>query len=778
MHISLIEIQGFRKLHSVRVELNGTMTLFVGANNSGKTSAMEALSRFLIQPKHFSTNDFTLSNWIEIDRIGSRWSEEAFNNSPLELYVSSWETLAPTLDVWLEVGENEIHYVRPLLPTLDWNGGAIGVRLRFEPTNIEELRNAYVEAEFAATQTKQAAEALSANAKPYHLSLWPTCMRSFLDRRLHTHFAIQAYLLDPAKREPPLNGTAQPQRLPLGSEPLEGNPLSRLIRIDEIGAQRGLGERGIYGDADEEQASPAKKGNGRLSEQLKAYFTRHLDPSESPTPTDLDALEAIETAQKAYDHRLTDGFANALAELQDLNYPGVTDPVIRLATRLRFVDGLSHSAAVQYELVSPNGEVRTSSLTLPEEYNGLGYQNLISMIFRLMSFRDAWMRVGKASRSTATDGTAHFTPPLHLVLVEEPEAHLHVQVQQVFVRKAYEVLRKHPNLGTTAGLRTQLIVSTHSSHIAHECDFAWLRYFRRLPAASKTEVPTSTVMNLSEVFQTQNESARFAARYLLSTHCDLFFADAAIFVEGAAERMLVPHFIKHKYPSLHRSYITLLQIAGSHAFRLRELVERLGLTTLIVSDLDSIDPSKNRTKAAPRRGANYVSANPTLTTWHPAKQSVDELLDLGADEKIKRYPDIPLFSVRVAYQMPVRIALHGKSGEALARTFEDALALENLSLFATITESPAAKKFSDAIAKASDIEALEQGLFGAVDKCDKAAFALDLLWLSDPTQLVVPAYISEGLSWLAQQLGRKNSTVLATAKPLEVSNAAPIATRI
>lgn len=38
----------------------------------------------------------------------------------------------------------------------------------------------------------------------------------------------------------------------------------------------------------------------------------------------------------------------------------------------------------------------TPVLRLPEA-NGLGYQNLISMIFRLMSFRDAWMRVGKAS---------------------------------------------------------------------------------------------------------------------------------------------------------------------------------------------------------------------------------------------------------------------------------------------------------------------------------------------------------------------------------------------
>ena len=36
--------------------------------------------------------------------------------------------------------------------------------------------------------------------------------------------------------------------------------------------------------------------------------------------------------------------------------------------------------------------------------------------------------------------------PLHIVLIEEPEAHLHAQVQQVFIKKAYEVLRNNEKL--------------------------------------------------------------------------------------------------------------------------------------------------------------------------------------------------------------------------------------------------------------------------------------------------------------------------------------------
>ena len=88
-------------------------------------------------------------------------------------------------------------------------------------------------------------------------------------------------------------------------------------------------------------------------------------------------------------------------------------------------------SAVQYSLSKED-----DTLKLPEKYNGLGYQNLISMVFDLMGFRDAWIKKGKAASSDMA------IEPLHLVLVEEPEAHLHVQVQQVFIRKAYEILTR------------------------------------------------------------------------------------------------------------------------------------------------------------------------------------------------------------------------------------------------------------------------------------------------------------------------------------------------
>ena len=68
MHIAYVKIANFRKLLSVRIDLSKETTLFVGANNSGKTSAILALRRFLVNKgKRFRTQDFTLSHWSAIN---------------------------------------------------------------------------------------------------------------------------------------------------------------------------------------------------------------------------------------------------------------------------------------------------------------------------------------------------------------------------------------------------------------------------------------------------------------------------------------------------------------------------------------------------------------------------------------------------------------------------------------------------------------------------------------------------------------------------------------
>jgi predicted ATP-dependent endonuclease of OLD family len=766
MHIQHVEISNFRKLQSVRIDFSTETTVFVGANNSGKTSAMVALRLFLLRGE-FSLNDFTLAHWARLDAEAATWgAANAQTPEPFE-----WGQVLPTLDIWLNVPTNELHYVQKLLPSLDWTGASVGVRLRFEPKDIELLKRDYLAAKAAAdavtsaTQnssgvaTADAAAPATVTATSQGFALWPRTFTDYLSRRLRNTFQVRAYLLDPAKVTAPDGGIAKPQAVPPGSEPMDDNPLADLIRIDEISAQRGFGFSDSSRNDDEASGASDRPGK-RLSSQLRTYYARHLDPLDKPEPSDLEALRAMHAAQSTFGERLRASFQPALTELETIGYPGVTDPKLTVTPQLKPIDGLSHASAVQYEIqahraVGDSGE--TNTCRLPEDSNGLGYQNLVSIVFALMSFRDRWMRVGKAVQATTIAGPI---APLHLVLIEEPEAHLHAQVQQVFIRQAYDVLRKHDNLGASPDFRTQLVISTHSSHLAHEADFGSLRYFRRLPAPKVSgAVPISSVINLSTFFGNEDNTRRFVRRYLKATHCDLFFADGAVLVEGPAERILVPHFVRERsaYDYLKRCYITWLEIGGSHAHRLKELLEHLGLTTLIITDIDAM-AATGTSSVVPKRGHNLRSRNHTLKTWVPREESLDALLDKQSSDLVSEGADGA--TIRVAYQQPVKIAFKGTMDvEALANTFEDTLLYENIDAFATISGAGLFGAFKAAVDSSANVDVLANAAKEALAGGDKAEFALTLLLGNELQNMRVPAYIDAGLTWLAQQLKRREDAL-------------------
>lgn len=735
MKLSFINIQNFRKLKQCRIDFSDTTTLFVGANNSGKTSAMDALGKFLAN-RHFVFNDITLSNHAVIRSIGSKWEKE---ECEMPEDISEWESILPIMDIWLDVSDNEIQYVAHIIPTLKWRMGLLGIRFIFQPRDISKLFLEYREVYNAARTTESA-------GKKSSMTLWPKDLCEFLEKRLSVQFALKAYILDSEKATQEV-----PQKTIFELECLNQNPLDGLIKIDMIEAQRSL-------STSEPSNKTEEKTGGSLSDQLRSYYDKHLDPEKTPTPEDLETLLAMENATATFNKNLSDKFASAIKELESLGYPGVHDPKITISTKVSATEALRHDSAVQYAL----SKYDPDEMKLPEKYNGLGYQNLISIVFQLMRFRDDWMQEGKAKREQEIDGRRK--APLHLVLLEEPEAHLHMQVQQVFIRKAFGVLRNHDFLREHPSFATQLVVSTHSSHIARESKFSDLRYFKRLTASQECSVATAKVINLSEVFGKEDETDKFVTRYLQTTHCDLFFADAVILVEGSAESMLVPHFIRNNYPELNQRYITILSINGKHSHRLKPLFEKLCLTTLVITDIDSAEPSGHHKSARPERGKGIISGNFAITGWLINETSLDKLLDLATDKKAFEYETPYKYSIRIAYQTPISIEFNGENGiEAISRTFEDCIIYTNLSLFMrksdnekdTDMDTGFVQKAKDVIACSKTFEELHEKLYNELRNSQsdiKAEFALDLIYSFDPDKLIMPPYIEEGLDWLQLQL--------------------------
>jgi len=725
MRIKFLHLQNFRKLKNCRIDTATKETVFVGANNSGKTSAMDALILFLTKNRSFDFKDFTLSNWAAINKIGHDWLKTIEPKSP-DLSIQNWETEIPTLDVWLDVEKTELQHVSHIIPSLDWKGGLLGVRLRYEPVDIDKLYAEFMQVCANADEIYDAGK-----DKKSTFNLWPKNLVDFLHKKLNTHFRVQTYLLNPDKSD-------SPQKLTEKDIAVQTDVLDKLINVDIINAQRGFTDA----NTDAIEGSSAKN----LSSQLRKYYEKHLNPSLNPTKADVDALRQIHQAKETFNKNLEDSFQDAIGELELLNYPGFGNPQITLSSNINSASSLNHDSAVQYALNDG-----TSDYSLPEKYNGLGYQNLISMIFKLISFRDKWMKKGKSFDPNETEIVFQ---PIHLVLIEEPEAHLHAQVQQVFIREAYKVLRNHENLRTKKDFGTQLIISTHSNHVAHEIDFTALRYFKRTIAKTGT-INTSTVVNLSKTFGSDDETTRFAKRYLKTTHSNLFFADAAILVEGPAERMLVPYFIKH-HTNLNNCYVALLEIGGSHAHTLRPLIETLGIITLVVTDLDSVIPESNGKKVKPEIGKNYETGNSTLKQWIPKNGKLDALLAMPSNDKEDKENPI-----RVAYQTSITFEEEGERKSVYPYTFEDALVLENREIFKSITKAAGLLKKMSEAASEDKIENAANTMYNIItDKSSKKAeFALELFYFQEPNVLKTPEYIKEGLEWLEGNLKSLKSEI-------------------
>lgn len=740
MILKSLKIKNFRKLKSCTLELHEKQTILVGANNSGKTSAITAIKKFLKEEK-LSALDFTITNWKEIIELGENWITA---DSPTVDDIKTFQKLSPTMDVFIEVKENELHYVSHLIPTLDWEVGTLAVRLSYEPKDIDKLFKDFKKMFLSSENLKHFAK----DVKNEELSLFPKNLKAFLEKYSNDYFKIIPYLIDP---EILTNKTLDEFDDLYYQCQVQQSPFKNILKIDLIDANRGFSDE-----------SGASYGIGGLTEQARSLFSKYLDPEKEPNKEDIEALSAIENAKLSFDSKLNSSFKDITKELNNIGYPGFTDPQIRLSSQVNLSDTLNHESSVRLNIYNDLND--NEDYFLPEKYNGLGYQNLISMVLKLIRFRYDWM---KEKKSTLTTDIENVIPPLQLVLIEEPEAHLHSQVQQVFINKAYSILRDHKDLKNSEKFKTQMVVSTHSSHIAHEIPFASLRYFKKNNYDLKTKLPCCEIVNLSDVFGGNKDTERFVTRYIKLTHCDLFFADAVILVEGAAEKILLPNFIKKSCPELNHKYITLLEIGGSHAHKLKPLIEKLGLITLIITDLDSKDTNG---KVLPQRNLELTTDNDTLKTWLPQKNGIDELISLNISEKKSDNNQI-----MVCYQMPLKIIFDGikeEEEEVIPYTFEDSLIFTNLEFFRNLTANCGlSRKLINAIS-GTNLNSAHQEIFNEFKYMKKAEIALNLLYLDNiEDNLTAPAYILDGLKFLSTELNK--STLYENTEPAkkELENA-------
>lgn len=751
MHLHSYRVRNYRRLRDVVIELASDISIFVGSNNSGKTSATQAIHAFVHASKErFSLYDFCSSCWETFDVLGDLPDGEA----------AAPQIPAISLDLWFEVAETDLHLVLPLLPRLlNWEGTQVGMRIEFAAKSSTELLERFRDAREKARQ--RAAELEQRENEKY--VPWPKSLTDYLKTELSNEFEFRYFVLDRARFDQAYLPEPAYEPVPLGNDP--GGPafLKSLVKVDNLSAQRHL--------ADPDSGAGTISGRSEdLSRRLSRFYKRNLDQRQE----DHQALRALFDSEIGLNNHLATVFKDTLSQLSALGYPGLHNPRLEIRSALNPATILgSQDARVHYVLGDGDNALR-----LPDSYNGLGFKNLIYMVVEILDLHARWI-ADKENRA-----------PLHLIFIEEPEAHLHAQLQQVFIRKVLDLIKETEE--DDGPFRSQTVVTTHSPHILYERGFKPIRYFRR---RNTDGTQTTEVLNLSAYYAGNPNDRDFLQRYLKLTHCDLFFADAAILVEGNVERLLLPVMIEQVAVDLQSACLSILEVGGAFAHRFRSLIEFLGLTALIITDLDSVtsveghdeaedgddatefeipDDDKER-PAVKKRGKSClpsipgaVTSNQTLIQWIPRKQTIEELFAATPAEKLHEDAGGNGFKVRITYQTRTEVTWNGVTEALCGRTLEVAFGLQNAAWVQHADRKHIGLKVRGSPATPSELAEAIHKRVGA-KSFDKTTFALGVL-TEPPDEWNVPRYIKEGLEWLCETV----KVDLAVALPsVEVVEAAP-----
>jgi len=478
---------------------------------------------------------------------------------------------------------------------------------------------------------------------------------------------------------------------------------------------------------------------------------KYYDASVS---SDIDFPE-LQNLLQLTDEKLTDTykelFKPVIQEIKEMSY-NPNEAEISILSSLSEKNIFQENTIVKY---------KHGQSLLPEDYNGLGYLNLFSIVFNIR------IKLDKLSRKSNPDETP---TPINLLFIEEPEAHTHPQMQYVFIKNIKHILKKHcESSGENFSLQT--IISTHSSHIVSQCDFEDIKYFYRTSENNvqsrslnklHSEMPFSQIKPFEgeltdeqkeTIREEQEKNYRFLKQYITLGRSELFFADKAILIEGDTERMLLYAMLdktdskfktKENYVPLLSQNISIIEVgAYSHIFA--SFLGFIGIKTLIITDLDCAKINNNgRATKCP-----FVEATTTTNASIKKFLNSDNLQDII---EISKKPI--LFSYgeadsnwNLSENGSMRLLYQVVENGYQPRSVEDSFVCNNLQFIFINKEKFISLKNRNQILEDST------DYYGIVENCidSKTSFALDVLLNEndDNNHWKVPLYIEEGLKWLA-----------------------------
>lgn len=650
MLLTKIHVENYRLLVDAWMDVDSSMTLIVGRNNTAKTSCMDIIEKVL-KGSSLAYDDYPLSERQGLFELITLFMNKSISFDELnqKLKVPAIEF---TIDYSLDNQDANLGALSPFIIDVDVDTTSALIRaeygLKLDEKVLFELfeESCFIDGKFSPDLEK---------------------IRDIFKVSFAKIFGLKIYAINP-KNDKDIQAKAQ-------------NELASLFPFFSIHAERELGEDGTQKEKDS------------LVQLISSYFSVNVDELSSEVAAEIKDLRAVvnkanEDVQKRSDELLSYVVNKAVG----FGYPNAEELQLGVSTEVKIDQQITGNTKLTY-MSDVIGEA------LPSTHNGLGYRNLIKIEFLLADYSQKIKNGDNAC--------------IPLLFIEEPESHMHPQMQRAFA----EYLEKF--LQAITNVHIQTFLTSHSAHITNTVDFSKIRY------AQKTSNGV-VYKNLQTFVKDEPENADFIKKYLTLSRCDLFFADKIILVEGSSERLLLPDMIqksdkeglfnsqKYKLPA---QYYSLIEIGGAYAYKFIPFVTFLGVPCLILTDIDSMADGK---KAFVSKGK--ITSNATIKWWVRKLKKISEETTVTLTDVIAlKDEEKTIDTCHIEFQTEEQ-GLYGRS-------LEEALINVNRSLYGL-----------SAMPSEEDIEFNEKS---------KTDFALNLIY--DNPNYAVPMYIKNGLVWLNDQ---------------------------
>jgi len=372
--------------------------------------------------------------------------------------------------------------------------------------------------------------------------------------------------------------------------------------------------------------------------------------------------------------------------------------------------------AVQSLLKSiTSAKYQVDSFFLKESSQGLGYSNLIFIHLQLEKYRKT------------------IDPLLvNFFVIEEPEAHMHPQMQNVFSQYLFAYYSKESEM--------QGFVTTHSHEVVRNSRISQLRVLRQVkPFECCLYDLHRFIDEVIKPNQELKDLIEFYDGFYAINFPDIIFADKVIVYEGDTERMLIKNaLLSDRFETLRNQYISFVQVGGAYAIKYKPILEYLNVKSLIITDLDFDADAETESDVI-----KSLSTNATINAF--AKEALDNSSPTVQD--LYSWKD----NVEHVAIKDICLAFQGMN-DRCARTLEEAMLAKRYNVSVLDTKT---KEEWTSLRKSDKLRFV---IPQKVDPCsirtivqhtskNKTDFMYSVI-LNKLVDTMLPNYIEEGLMWL------------------------------